>query len=118
VAKGRNFELAMWGWSAPVTSQLNLRGLFNSNPAAGTLNIGGYKNPTVDSLTERMVTTVDFDQRKQLATQVQTIIARDLPFITLWYADGVYAYRPEAYDGWKFQKGQGIINKRSFLQGQ
>lgn len=116
VAKGRNFELAMWGWSAPVTSQLNLRGLFASNPAAGTLNIGGYKNPTVDTLTERMATTVDVDQRKSLAAQVQGIIASDLPFITLWYADGIYAYRPEAYDGWVFQKGQGIINKRSFVQ--
>lgn len=116
VAKGRNFDVAMFGWSAPVTSQLNLPGLFNSNPAVGTINIGGYKNPTVDTLTERMRTTVDLEQRKQLAAQVQSIVASDLPFVTLWYADGVYAYRPDAYDGWKFQKGQGIIQKRSFVQ--
>lgn len=116
VAKGRNFEVAMFGWSAPVTSQLNLPGLFNSNPAVGTINIGGYKNATIDSLTERMRTTVDLEQRKQLAASVQAIVANDLPFITLWYGDGVYAYRPEAYDGWKLQKGQGIIHKRSFVQ--
>lgn len=115
VAKGRNFDLAMFGWSAPVMSRVDLRGLFNSNPAAGTINIGGYKNATVDALTERMLTTVDLEQRKQLAARVQAIVAQDLPFVTLWYADGVYAYRPAAYDGWKFQKGQGIINKRSFL---
>lgn len=116
VAKGRNFEVAMFGWSAPVTSQLNLPGLFNSNPAVGNINIGGYKNATIDSLTERMRTTVDLEQRKQLAANVQRIVASDLPFITLWYGDGVYAYRPEAYDGWKLQKGQGIIQKRSFVQ--
>lgn len=115
VSKGRNFDLAMWGWSAPVMNQLNLRGLFNSNPRAGTLNLGAYKNPTIDSVTERMATTVDLEQRKQLAANVQAIVANDLPFITLWYADGVYAYRPEAHEGWKFQKGQGIIHKRSLV---
>ena len=116
VSKGRNFDLAMFGWSAPVMSRVDLRGLFNSNPAAGTINIGGYKNATVDALTTRMLTTVDLEQRKALAARVQAIVAQDLPFITLWYADGAYAYRPSAYDGWKYQKGQGIINKRSFLQ--
>lgn len=116
VAKGRNFDVAMWGWSAPVQSQLNLAGLFHSNPVIGTLNVGGYRNKTVDTLTTRMLTTVDAGARETLAARVQEIIAKDLPFLTLWYPDTVYAFDANAYDGWKFQKGQGIINKRSFLR--
>lgn len=106
----------MWGWSAPVQSQLNLAGLFHSNPVIGTLNVGGYRNKTVDTLTTRMLTTVDANARETLAARVQEIIAKDLPFLTLWYPDTVYAFDANAYDGWKFQKGQGIINKRSFLR--
>ncbi|HWG85365.1 MAG TPA: ABC transporter substrate-binding protein, partial [Deinococcales bacterium] len=116
VGKGRNFEIAMWGWSAPVQAQLNLRGLFHSTPAVGTINVGGYKNPTINTLVERMATTIDLEDRKALAARVQSIVAQDLPFITLWYPEGVYAYNPSAYDGWKYQKGQGIINKHSFIR--
>jgi peptide/nickel transport system substrate-binding protein len=115
VAKGRNFQIAMWGWSAPVQSQLNLRGLFHSTPATGTLNVGGFKNATINVLTDRMATTVDAEARRGLAAQVQAIVAKELPFVTLWYPDGVYAYNASAFDGWKYQKGQGIINKHSFV---
>jgi len=115
VSKGRNYTLAMFGWSAPVMNQANLRGLFHSKPALGNLNIGGYANPTVDTLTERLVTTVDLAERKILAARVQSLVARDLPFLTLWYPDATYAVRPSVFDGWKFQSGQGILNKFSFL---
>lgn len=64
VSKGRNYALAMFGWSAPVMNQVNLRGLFHSKPALGNLNIGAYQNPTVDSLTERLVTAVDPAERR------------------------------------------------------
>ncbi|MFC3862452.1 ABC transporter substrate-binding protein [Deinococcus antarcticus] len=116
VGKGRNFDMAIWGWSAPVQSQLNLAGLFHSNSSIGTLNVGGYRNKTIDTLTTRLLTTVDAKAREGLAARVQEIVAKDLPFVTLWYPDTVYAFDPGAYDGWKFQKGQGIINKRSFLK--
>lgn len=116
VAKGRSFDIAMWGWSAPVQSQLNLAGLFHSNPAVGTLNVGGYRNKTIDTLTTRLQTTVGESARDTLAARVQDIIAKDLPFVTLWYPDTTYAFDPAAYDGWRFQKGQGIVNKRSFLR--
>ncbi|MBO1438733.1 ABC transporter substrate-binding protein [Meiothermus sp. CFH 77666] len=115
VSKGRNYALAMFGWSAPVMTQANLRGLFHSKPSLGNLNIGAYRNPTVDSLTERLTTTVDPNERRTLAARVQSLVARDLPFLTLWYPDATYAVRAGVYDGWKFQRGQGILNKFSFL---
>ena len=48
--------------------------------------------------------------------QGQRIVARDVPFVTLFYADGVYAYRPDAYDDWAYMAGQGILNVHSFLE--
>jgi peptide/nickel transport system substrate-binding protein len=48
---------------------------------------------------------------------LEALIAQELPFVTLFYEDGTYVYRPAAYDKWIYQKGQGIFHKLSFLPG-
>ena len=51
VSKGRDFDMTMWGWSAPV--MLNggsLAALCSSDYAIGNDNIGGYKNDEFDKL--------------------------------------------------------------------
>jgi peptide/nickel transport system substrate-binding protein len=113
--KGRNYDAAIWGWSAPVMIQANVLGLFHSNCTVGTLNIVGYKNTALDPLLERQAQATDRQQRKQLLDQIQQIVAQDRPFATLFYPDLIFAVRPAAYDGWVFQKGEGIIQKHSFL---
>ena len=42
-------------------------------------------------------------------------LAEDAPVVPLVYPEGAYAYAPEAYDGWIYVKGEGILDKRSFL---
>ncbi len=118
VSQGRNYQLSMFGWSAPVNSQANLIGLLHSNPAKGNLNLAGYANPEVDRLTDEAVITTDDAARRELLFQVQEILAEDLPLITLFYQDGIYAYRPAVYDAWTYMAGQGIINKNSFVTAQ
>lgn len=116
VCKGRRFDMAMFGWSAPVmTRPTALVDLFHSNCQTGTLNIGGYRNPEIDRLGEQLAVTVDLARQKQIATQMQQIIARDLPIHVLFYQDTIMAYRPDAYDKWAFQKGQGYVTKLSFV---
>ncbi len=116
VAKGRDFDLAMWGWSAPVqVNPARMIGLVASDPAIGTNNIGGYKNPVTDQIAATFSVTTDPAQQKTLARQLEAQIAADVPFVVLFYEDGNYVYRPAAYDGWVYQKGQGIFHKLSFL---
>ncbi len=76
--------------------------------------ITGYANPDYDALVERAV-TADTAERKALDAQAQTILAEEVPAQVLWYPDGLYAYRPGAYDRWLSDLGQGIFTKRSFL---
>jgi peptide/nickel transport system substrate-binding protein len=116
VSQGRNYQLSMFGWSAPVNAQANLRGLLHSDPAKGTLNLSGYANADVDRLTDEAAVTTDEDARRELLYQVQEILAQELPLITLFYQDGIFAYRPAAFDAWIYMAGQGIINKRSFVE--
>jgi peptide/nickel transport system substrate-binding protein len=116
VSRGRDYQMSMFGWSAPVNAQANLRGLLHSNPARGTLNLSGYADAEVDQLTDDAAIQTDPDARRALLHAVQERLAADLPLITLFYQDGIFAYRPAAFDDWTYMAGQGIINKRSFVQ--
>ena len=115
VSQGRNYQLSMFGWSAPVAAQARLGSLMHSDPNIGNLNLSGYGNPEADALIEEAAVTTDEAAREDLLFEVQEIMASDLPLITLFYQDGIYAYRPAAFDAWTFMAGQGIINKNSFV---
>lgn len=116
VCKGRRFDMAVFGWSAPVMSRPTaLVDLFNSSCQVGTINIGGYKNAEIDRLGTELLVTVDPARQKQISAAMQRIIAQDLPIHVLYYLDTIMAYRSGAYDRWAFQKGQGIVTKLSFV---
>lgn len=116
---GRNYDLAIWGWSAPVMlDPARLGGLYHSDLSGrGTLNIGAYANPEMDDLIGILSLTVELNEQKQIHAEIQEIVAETVPFVTLFYPDGIYAYRPDSYNQWVFQNGQGILNKLSFVSG-
>ncbi len=51
-----------------------------------------YVNPEMDRLIDAGRNTVDQEKRKQIYAQVQQILARDLPYIDLWYFDNVVVH--------------------------
>src|ERR1044071_5859631 len=55
-------------------------------------NRGYYVNTQIDRLIDEGRTTVDQQRRKQIYAQVQQILARDLPYINLWYFDNVVVH--------------------------
>jgi peptide/nickel transport system substrate-binding protein len=116
VCKGRRFDMAIFGWSAPVMTRTTvLRDLFHSDCRTGTINIGGYRNASVDQLGAETAVTIDRAKQKQLLFDLQKVIASELPIHTLFYLDGIYAYRTGKHDRWVYQKGNGIVNKLSFI---
>ncbi len=64
--------------------------VFNSKriPPDGP-NRGRYRNAQVDALTDGIRTEMNREKRKELCSEVQKIVAEDLPYIPLWYADVV-----------------------------
>ncbi len=76
--------------------------------------ITGWSNRRFDQLAER-ATSLTVEQRRPLLEQMQEIIAREAPVIVPWYRESAVAYRPSAYGGWIWDKGQGPLTKRSFL---
>ncbi|MDF0727643.1 ABC transporter substrate-binding protein [Cytobacillus sp. S13-E01] len=119
VSKGRNFDLGIFGWSN--TMQLfpdRIVELFYSDPAVGAVNIGGYKNPEFDKLSDQLRATFDEVERQNLIKDLQSFVADEAPIVTLYYQEIVNAYNPSIYDGYVFQAGKGIINKLSFVAGE
>ena len=57
-----------------------------------------YVNPEMDRLIEAGRSSVDQEKRKQIYAQVQQILARDLPYINLWYFDNVVVHSARVRD--------------------
>ncbi|MBI3939260.1 MAG: ABC transporter substrate-binding protein [Acidobacteria bacterium] len=55
-------------------------------------NRGHYANPRVDRLLDQANQTPDIGVRKQIFSDVQKIVAEDLPYVSLWYPDNVVVY--------------------------
>lgn len=116
VAAGRDYDMAMWGWSAPV--QLNPASLVRlgmSDLDQGDLNIGGLRSGEYDVLCETYLGTTNAGERTRISGDMQRLLTELAPFVNLWYDNMNYAVNADAYDGWVVQKGAGIINRYSFL---
>ena len=76
---------------------------FDSSRIPGPQNEGAnrwrYRNPELDSLFEAGRTTTDLEERAEIYAQVQAILARDLPVLSLWQPQTVAVVRhPLEYD--------------------
>lgn len=115
VANGRDYDMAMWSWSAPVSlTTQRFGGLVASDLVRGSLNIGGLVDDGIDATVAELDAAVDPAVREELVGTLQEQIADQLPFVTLYWPDTAYAAGGE-FDGWVFQAGTGIFSRPSFV---
>lgn len=116
VSHGRNYDMTMWGWSAPVMlDSTKLPSLVDSDTVLGRLNITGTKDPEMDRLSDQLRATTTQAARREVLGQLEKQVAQKMPFVTLYYPDGAFAYRQDVFDGWVYQVGSGLMNKMSFV---
>ena len=113
----RKYDMAMFGWSAPVIQRSGtIIGACSSDFAgAGGQNLPHYVSADFDALATEFQSTFDADERTRLNAEMQKIVAEDSPFVTLAYADTICAVNTKMYDGWVFAKGTNAVNLYSFL---
>ena len=117
VANGRNYDLAMWGWSAPIQADASrVASLVHSEIEIGSLNLTAFADPEMDEVAQALTVEGDDATRTELIGELQSLFAERLPFVTLLYPDGAYAYDAAVYDDWAFINGQGIVSKLSLLE--
>jgi peptide/nickel transport system substrate-binding protein len=90
-----NFQLYTLQWVG-VTDPDMLRRVFHSMqvPPAG-LNRVAYKNPEVDELIDAAAAATDQEARRRAYAAAQQLIARDVPYVSLWYKTNVAVYQPD-----------------------
>jgi peptide/nickel transport system substrate-binding protein len=95
LAKG-NFQLSYSNWVGANTDPDVLGLVFSSKrfPPDGA-NRGHYRNARVDELTAAIAGEMDQGKRKALSSEVQKIVAEDVPYVSLWYVDVVSVHRKE-----------------------
>jgi peptide/nickel transport system substrate-binding protein len=73
---------------------------FNSKApqSADKKNLAGYENPEFDRLADRAVTLSDRNERKKLYQQMEKIILRDLPCITIFNSPRLFGYNKKVHD--------------------
>lgn len=81
---------------------------------AGTF-FGGFDDEDFNEATLAASQVSDLDERREAIHGLQEEFAELAPAIVLYYPDGNYAYRSEAYEGWIDDPGHGHFTKRSFL---
>lgn len=93
VAKG-NFQITYQRWVGANTDPDFFEYAFSSKrfPPDGA-NRGHYRNARIDALTDQIRVEMNQEKRKTLCSEVQKILAEDLPYLPLWFNDVVSVHR-------------------------
>jgi len=94
-----NFQLTYLRWVGANNDPAIFELVFSSRrfPPNGA-NRGHYHNPQVDALTDQIRVEMNREKRKELCSEVQKILAADLPYIPMWFTDVVSVHRRELGD--------------------
>jgi len=94
-----NFQLTYARWVGANNDPDFFEFAFSSKrfPPEGA-NRGHYRNPRIDALTDQIHVESNQEKRKALASEVQKILADDLPYVFLWFTDVVSVHRRELGD--------------------
>ncbi len=89
-----NFQLSYSIWIGANNDPDVFDLVFSSKriPPNGS-NRGHYRNARVDELIAAIRAEMNREKRKELCSEVQKIVAVDLPYIPLWYVDVVSVHR-------------------------
>ena len=119
-----NYELLLTGFGGLGGDPDQLRRNFSTNsPAKGFSRAQGYSNPDFDALAEAQMSMSDLDERKAAVSEMEAILAEDLPALSLYFTARVVAYNADTFDNWFYTPGGyggGIpmpYNKQQFIVG-
>lgn len=88
ISKG-NFDMFSLKWAGVNDPDFYTYIFLSENIPPTGLNRGFYINPRIDELIEKGRVTYDRDQRKAIYQEIQQIVARDLPYYSLYHRANV-----------------------------
>jgi peptide/nickel transport system substrate-binding protein len=88
-----NFQIAYTQWVGGNQDPIFYKDLFATSEiptqTRPSRNRSRYSNPELDKLLEEAVNTFDRARARDLYTQIQAIVSRDVPILPLWYQSNI-----------------------------
>ena len=91
-AGARDYQAMLYRWAGGPDPDKNVHSFFHSK---GTTNRVNYKNPEMDKLLDAGRATTDKAERLKIYHQVNNLLAKELPYLFLWYFDNVALVNPQ-----------------------
>jgi len=89
-----SFQLSTLRWIGVNSDPEFFEYVFSSKkmpPAGG--NRGHYQNSMLDNLIDQARIQTDIEKRRKLYSEIQKIVAEEVPYVSLWYHDNICVHR-------------------------
>lgn len=105
--RGLNYQLAIlghggWGSDPDYLASRFAGEILDQSASPSRSRLPGFDAPELVPLLKRQQTEIDPEKRRRLITEIQKMLAEQVPEIPLFYTTGYSVYRPATYDGWMF----------------
>jgi ABC-type transport system substrate-binding protein len=87
----RDYQLMLYRWAGGADPDKNVHQFFHSK---GTVNRVAMNNPEMDKLLDEGRATTNQADRLKIYRQVNNLLAKELPYLFLWYFDNVAIANP------------------------
>lgn len=89
---GGDYDVCFWGWLGDNGDADNFLSLLSSDDL--TMNVAHYHNPAYQALIMQALETPNGEERNQLYSQAEQILAEDCPWLPLTHMTVLSAYNP------------------------
>lgn len=103
--KNRKFTVVLTGHGGIVGDPAFLNRLILCESGSSVNSACYEKNDSLVQLLREQIVEMDFNKRKKILCQVQSILSEDLPSMPLYYLSGYAAYNDENSPAWYYTKG-------------
>jgi peptide/nickel transport system substrate-binding protein len=104
-----DWDIHVWGWDLNIPDPNDLISAFTCDQIGGNNEVY-FCNQRYDELFNNESVTLDYEARKAMIDEMQTIFYEDSPYLVMWYQDKLQAYRTDTWTGWTEAPGGIIYN--------
>ena len=108
-------DMYVWDWGGDIDPGYQLSAFATSQILNN--NDSCYSNPTYDKLFAEQAAAVDRNQRVQIVQRMQQILYKQDPYVVLWYATNLEAYRANRWTGWQLAPLDAAAPVANYLRG-